>query len=88
MADFVHLHLHTHYSMLDGACPPAGLAKLAKEYEMNNHICFCRIAIVYETWKAKEASEKLNEFISSKGFSTIVLNLKEYKYLKSMKLKI
>ena len=34
-ADFVHLHLHTHYSMLDGACTPKGLAKLAKEYGMN-----------------------------------------------------
>jgi DNA polymerase-3 subunit alpha len=33
--DFVHLHLHTHYSMLDGACTPAGLAKLAQEYDMN-----------------------------------------------------
>ena len=33
-SDFVHLHLHTHYSMLDGACTPAGLAKLAKQYEM------------------------------------------------------
>ena len=33
--DFVHLHLHTHYSMLDGACTPAGLAKLAQQYGMN-----------------------------------------------------
>ena len=34
-ADFVHLHLHTHYSMLDGACTAAGLAKLAGEMEMS-----------------------------------------------------
>ena len=33
-SDFVHLHLHTHYSMLDGACTPSGLVKLATQYEM------------------------------------------------------
>ncbi len=33
-ADFVHLHLHTHYSMLDGACTVKGLSKLAKEFDM------------------------------------------------------
>ena len=33
-ADFVHLHLHTHYSMLDGACTASGLVKMAKEMEM------------------------------------------------------
>ncbi|MFA6998568.1 MAG: DNA polymerase III subunit alpha, partial [Victivallaceae bacterium] len=33
-ADFVHLHLHTHYSLLDGACTPEGLIKMAKEYDM------------------------------------------------------
>ena len=33
-ADFVHLHLHTHYSMLDGACTASGLIKMAKEMEM------------------------------------------------------
>ena len=33
-ADFVHLHLHTHYSMLDGACTAAGLIPMAKEFEM------------------------------------------------------
>ena len=31
---FVHLHLHTHYSMLDGACTIDGLLKLAQENEM------------------------------------------------------
>ncbi len=34
-ADFVHLHLHTHYSMLDGACTAKGLIKLAQENDMN-----------------------------------------------------
>ena len=34
-SDFVHLHLHTHYSMLDGACTAKGLVKLAQEYDMN-----------------------------------------------------
>ncbi len=33
-SDFVHLHLHTHYSMLDGACTPKGLVKLANEFDM------------------------------------------------------
>ena len=34
-SDFVHLHLHTHYSMLDGACTVKGLVKLAEENAMN-----------------------------------------------------
>ena len=34
MAEFVHLHVHTHYSLLDGACRCSDLAKLAKEYNM------------------------------------------------------
>ncbi|MFA7231837.1 MAG: DNA polymerase III subunit alpha, partial [Victivallaceae bacterium] len=33
-ADFVHLHLHTHYSLLDGACTINGLIGMAKEYDM------------------------------------------------------
>ncbi len=33
-SDFVHLHLHTHYSMLDGACTANGIAKLAQEQDM------------------------------------------------------
>ena len=32
-SDFVHLHLHTHYSMLDGACTAPGLVKMAQEYD-------------------------------------------------------
>ncbi len=34
-SDFVHLHLHTHYSLLDGACTPKGVVTLAKEFDMN-----------------------------------------------------
>lgn len=33
MSEFVHIHNHTHYSLLDGACTPAQLAKAAAEYE-------------------------------------------------------
>ncbi len=33
-ADFVHLHVHTDYSLLDGSCSVKGLAKMAKEYGM------------------------------------------------------
>ena len=33
-SDFVHLHLHTHYSMLDGACTADGLIPMAKEFGM------------------------------------------------------
>src|SRR3990167_8873306 len=33
-ANFVHLHVHTYYSLLDGACPIDVLAKKAKEYRM------------------------------------------------------
>ena len=34
-SDFVHLHLHTHYSLLDGACTVKGLIDLARENDMN-----------------------------------------------------
>ncbi|GAB6099317.1 hypothetical protein JCM16358_11960 [Halanaerocella petrolearia] len=34
MSDFVHLHLHTEYSLLDGAVRIDELAKQAKEYDM------------------------------------------------------
>jgi DNA polymerase-3 subunit alpha len=33
-ADFVHLHLHTHYSLLDGAIRPDKLLKKAHEFKM------------------------------------------------------
>ena len=33
-SDFFHLHLHTHYSLLDGACTVNGLVKLAQEMDM------------------------------------------------------
>ena len=31
MSDFVHLHLHSEYSLLDGACRIKDIAKKAKE---------------------------------------------------------
>ena len=35
MKDFVHLHLHTEYSLLDGACRIKDLAQKAKELGMH-----------------------------------------------------
>ena len=34
MSDYVHLHVHTQYSLLDGACRVEQLAQKAKEYGM------------------------------------------------------
>ncbi len=36
MSDFVHLHLHSEYSLLDGACRLKQLVKRAKEYGMES----------------------------------------------------
>ena len=33
-ADFVHLHVHSHYSLLDGACTVKQLLKMTNEYDM------------------------------------------------------
>jgi DNA polymerase-3 subunit alpha len=33
-SDFVHLHLHTQYSLLDGACRISEIVKLAQQYKM------------------------------------------------------
>ena len=33
--EFIHLHTHTHYSLLDGLSKPADLVKRAKEYGMS-----------------------------------------------------
>ncbi|MCK9572749.1 MAG: PHP domain-containing protein, partial [Candidatus Omnitrophica bacterium] len=35
-SDFVHLHLHTQYSLLDGACRIADILALAKQYKMDS----------------------------------------------------
>ena len=35
-SDFVHLHLHSHYSLLDGACTVKGLIEMANKYDMNS----------------------------------------------------
>ncbi len=36
MADFVHLHNHTHYSLLDGACKIDDLLDTAKKFDMDS----------------------------------------------------
>src|SRR5476649_1528166 len=36
MSSFVHLHVHTHYSMLDGACHVSSLVKRAKALGMES----------------------------------------------------
>ena len=35
---FTHLHLHTEYSLLDGACRLSRLAKAAKEKELSEAV--------------------------------------------------
>ena len=35
-SDFVHLHLHSHYSLLDGACTIKGLVEMANKYDMKS----------------------------------------------------
>ncbi|MGC8804398.1 MAG: PHP domain-containing protein, partial [Candidatus Ratteibacteria bacterium] len=34
MKDFVHLHLHSEYSLLDGMCRIDEVTKIAHQYEM------------------------------------------------------
>src|SRR3954454_5377141 len=36
MAEFTHLHLHSHYSLLDGACEPEKLVSRVKELGMSS----------------------------------------------------
>src|SRR5438270_4935849 len=36
MAEFTHLHLHSHYSLLDGACEPEALVARVKELGMSS----------------------------------------------------
>src|SRR4030066_2596875 len=35
-SDFIHLHLHTQYSLLDGACRLPDLLNLANQYKMDS----------------------------------------------------
>jgi DNA polymerase-3 subunit alpha len=35
-SEFVHLHLHTQYSLLDGACRVPDILKAAKEFKMDS----------------------------------------------------
>src|SRR3989338_3607918 len=35
-SEFIHLHVHTQYSLLDGACRISDLVKLAQEFKMSD----------------------------------------------------
>ena len=63
-SDFVHLHLHTHYSMLDGACTASGLAKLAKEMDMP------AVAITDHGYVG--GAEEFHRVLSAEGLNPIV----------------
>lgn len=52
--EFVHLHLHSDYSLLDGACSVKGITKLAEEYQMpavamTDHGCMGGAIDFYQT---------------------------------------
>ena len=72
MCDFVHLHNHTHYSLLDAACTPEQLIKEAKKYDqkalaLTDHgVMFGCLEFYY---KAKK--EKIKPLI---GFEAYVAN--------------
>jgi len=56
-ADFVHLHVHSHYSLLDGACTVKGLLKMTEEYDMigcaiTDHGYVGGAVDMYDTFKA------------------------------------
>ena len=56
-ADFVHLHVHSHYSLLDGACTVKQLLEMTKEYDMpacaiTDHGYMGGVVDMYDTFKA------------------------------------
>ncbi len=56
-ADFVHLHVHSHYSLLDGACTVKQLLKMTNEYDMigcaiTDHGYLGGAVDMYDTFKA------------------------------------
>ena len=68
-ADFVHLHLHSHYSLLDGACTIKGLVELTKEYDMpaaaiTDHGFMGGTIDMYQTFKKNE----LNPIIGCEAY--------------------
>ncbi len=68
-SDFIHLHLHTHYSLLDGACTAGGLVDLAKENDMDavaitDHGFMGGTLDVYNTFK----KAKLNPIIGCEAY--------------------
>lgn len=68
-SDFVHLHLHTHYSLLDGACTAGGLVDLAKANDMDavaitDHGFMGGTLDIYNTFK----KAKLNPIIGCEAY--------------------
>ena len=63
-SDFVHLHLHTHYSMLDGACTASGLVKMAQEMGMDS------IAITDHGYVG--GAEEFHRVLSKAGMKPII----------------
>ena len=56
---FVHLHVHSEFSLLDGACRVDALPEKAKELGYHNPSEFVRDAIdLYVEWTGRESSEK------------------------------
>ena len=58
MFDFVHLHVHSEYSMLDGACRIRDIAKKVKEHgqkaiALTDHGVMCGVIDFYEAMKAE-----------------------------------
>ncbi len=68
-SDFVHLHLHTHYSLLDGACTADGLVTMAKEYDMpavavTDHGFMGGVLDIYNTFK----KAKINPILGCEAY--------------------
>ena len=55
-AEFVHLHLHTEYSMLDGACRLDKLMERAKELNFS-HIALTDHGVLYGAIGLRASSE-------------------------------
>ena len=56
-ADFVHLHVHSHYSLLDGACTVKQLLEMTNTYDMpacaiTDHGYLGGAVDMYDTFKA------------------------------------
>ena len=49
-SDFVHLHLHTQFSLLDGACRIPELLNLAKQLKMDYEPCGRYLSYIGEAY--------------------------------------